>query len=567
MPTDDLSTGNLPTSKERKDHSFQFDLFVIGGGINGTAIAADAAGRGLKVGLCEASDLGQAAFSRCGKAFHGGIRHLERLKLYTLHKTLKERNILLKRAPHLINAIPFVVPCNENSRPRWALQSGLSLYDLLGNKQLRPHLSQCEIPKDPLSCLNKNKGDWLVYPECEIDDSRLVISNALSASENNANILPRTLCTNAESTGGLWLIELEDALTGEQQFVQATAIINATGAEVDKTSCKTLGRKSRCHTEFVKHNYIIVKKFYHGEYGYKLQQNKRQAITVSPLDEEHCVIGPLVESYENADNKDQHIDCEQKNVDLEPGEIQRLLDLVNNLLDKPLSPAEVISSYGNIRAIYKDPASPSGTAQDYVLDFNCPNGKNPLVSVIGGSLMTHRVLAEQAMELLSPYLPNLDKPWTASAYLPGGELPLDELSGQSIPNQTLSTSTINPIKSFHSYEEMSNSVNSLLNLLKEKYNHLPLELLQRLVRCYGSRSFNLLGNKLELRELGQHFGQHLYEAECEFLINHEWAGSADDIIWRRSKLGLQFTDAERDGLTDWFNQVYTHFPAVKHLSN
>ena len=522
------------------DRPKQFDLFVIGGGINGTAIAADAAGRGLTVGLCETNDLGQAAFSRCGKAFHGGIRHLERLKLNTLHKTLKERNILLKRAPHLIHVVPFIVPCNEQSRPRWVLRTGLTLYDMLGNKHLRPHISNCTIPDDPLSCLNPHSGNWLVYPECEIDDSRLVISNALSAADNGAKILPRTRCGSAESVDGIWRIVLEDVVTKEQQKVEATTIVNATGAQVEKTISETLHSNTRCHTELLKHNYVIVKKFYKGQVGYKLQQNKRQVMTLSPVGDDYCLIGPLVESYDGPRGESG----------VNEDEIQRLLQIVNSLLDIPLTMEDVVSSYANIRAIYKDPTGPSGTAQDYVLDFSCSNGKNPIVSVIGGSLLTHRILAEQTLELLSPYFPHLKKSWTADTFLPGGALLGEDVKGNRISKTGIS----------------NNTIETLLKRLKEKYERLPLALLQRLASCYGSRSFKLLGDKQELEELGQHFGHQLYEIECDFLVHNEWADSADDIIWRRSQIGLQFDKSQQQALTDWFHRAYQYNPAVKQLS-
>ncbi|MBV1883140.1 MAG: glycerol-3-phosphate dehydrogenase [Pseudomonadales bacterium] len=541
-----------------------FDIFVIGGGINGTAIAADAAGRGLRVGLCETHDLGEAAFSRCGKAFHGGIRHLERLKLYTLRKTLKERNILLKRAPYLINAIPFIIPCNEQSKPRWMLQSRLALYDLLGNKYLRPYISHRSLPKKPLECLNPSAGKWLSYPECEIDDSRLVISNALCAAENQAKILPRTRCHSAEPIEHGWRIVLEDIVTKERQQVESKTIVNATGAQVEKTISDTLNSNTRCHTELVKHNFVIVKKFYDGQVGYKLQKNKRQVMTLSPLGEDYCLVGPLVESYSSKNNSDELHSGERESESEGKSEtkpenncvnddvIRRLLNIVNPLLDTPIKSSDIVSSYSHIRAIYRDPTGPSGTAQDYVLDFSCTKGSNPIVSVIGGSLLTHRVLAEQTLELLSPYLPHLKKPWTADSFLPGGELPGENRNGQHHEKED---------------SDLANyRLNSLLKQLKEKYPQLPVPLLQRLSTCYGTRSFKLLGDKQKIEELGQHFGHHLYEVECDFLVEYEWADNANDVIWRRSQLGLLFDADQQKALSQWFDKAYQYKPAVRQLS-
>ncbi len=498
-----------------ESHSQPVDLFVVGGGINGTGIARDAVGRGLSVALCEKDDLAQGTSSRSGKLVHGGLRYLEYYEFRLVREALIEREVLLESAPHIIWPMRFVLPHSKRDRPAWLVRLGLFLYDHLGGRKRLPATRALNLRSAPEGePLKQNFAKGFEYSDCWVDDARLVLLNALDAGERGATIMTHTRFEGATRTGEHWYITLRQS-GGKSIQVQAKALINAAGPWVndiiDDISQATSNRRVR----LVKGSHIIVRKFWQGDQAYLLQNADKRVLFINPYETNYALIGTT--DIPQAGSPDS--------AQVDPAEVNYLLDTVNEYFVTQLSPADVINSFTGVRPLYDDNAdNPSAVTRDYVFDLDPASGPTaggaPLLSVFGGKITTFRKLAEHALDQLQPWFPAMQSPWTAKATLPGGDI------------------------------ENAN-FESFLKESARRYPWLDSDTLHHLCRCYGNRISIVIGSAGSAKQLGENFGQSFYEAEARYLIKHEWARSADDILQRRTKHGLHLTIEQRNHFAAW----------------
>ncbi len=478
-----------------------FDLFVVGGGINGTGIAADAAGRGLSVGLCEMGDLAHATSSSSSKLIHGGLRYLEHYEFRLVKEALTEREVLLKIAPHLVTPMRFQMPHRPHLRPAWLIRIGLFLYDNLGKRETLLGSKGVKYGTDSPLKADITKG--FEYSDCWVDDARLVVTNALSAQENGASIFARTRCTSAKRVENQWHIALEDQVTKEIHNITAKALVNAAGPWVSSFIETKLEQKAPYGIRMIKGSHIVVPKIHQHSNAFIMQNTDKRIVFAIPYRENYTLLGTTDVEYKGDPNE----------VAISEDETQYILAVANDHFKKTLSPDDVVWSYSGVRPLLEDESSdPSAVTRDYTLHLDDQNDQAPLLSIFGGKITTYRKLALSAMRKLEPYFDNLSPAWTHSKPLPGGNLdmPLDAFTMK----------------------------------LQQDYPFIGAHLAHRFANSYGTLTHTLLNNIHSLKELGQNFGNYLYQVEIDYLIEHEWARSAEDILWRRSKLGLEFTEAE-----------------------
>ncbi|MEN3950882.1 glycerol-3-phosphate dehydrogenase [Iodidimonas sp. SYSU 1G8] len=475
------------------------DLLVVGGGINGTGIARDAAGRGLSVMLCERDDLAGATSSASSKLIHGGLRYLEHYEFALVRKALKEREVLLRAAPHLVWPLEFVLPQGLASRPGWMLRIGLLLYDRLGGRQKLPRSRSVNLRGDPAGGVLKDEfRRGFVYADCWADDARLVVANAMDAAARGATILTRTELVSAAREAGQWRAVLRDRRNGRTTTVATRVLVNAAGPWAADLMTDRIQTTERDRLRLVKGSHIVLPRLTRGDEAYLLQNTDGRVVFVLPFQERYSLVGTTeVELPEMPDT-----------VTISPEEVDYLCGAVNRYFRKSVAPSDVVWSFAGVRPLVDDAENdPSSVTRDFLMDLDAPHGEAPLLSVLGGKLTTYRVLSEQALALLGPHLPNASGPWTAQAVLPGGDLPEGD------------------------FERL------LADILNE-YPWLPSGLARRLSRSYGSRTRMILGKAGSLDDLGAHYGDGVYEAEIGYLLRHEWLETVDDFLWRRSKLGL-----------------------------
>ena len=494
------------------------DILVIGGGINGTGIARDAAGRGLDVVLCEKDDLAQHTSSASTKLIHGGLRYLEQYDFSLVRKALIEREILLQAAPHIIWPMRFVLPHHKELRPAWLIRLGLFIYDHLGGRKLLP-------PTETLRRKSTTKLDALKpeyrlafeYSDCWVEDSRLVVLNAVDAKSRGAEVLTRTRCTSLVRSGDHWDAVLEGPTGSESRSFKA--VVNAAGAWVDDILGLDPGKKTETHLRLVKGSHIIVPRWHEGNHAYFFQNGDGRIMFAIPYERgEFTLIGTTDVPYEA--NRDE--------VKITQDEIEYLCDGASEYYARAVTPSDVVATYSGVRPLYDDhAANASKVTRDYVLKLDDEAGA-PILSVFGGKITTYRELAEDALQTLEDIFPSADKEWTRDADLPGGDMPGADFDGFFIG-------------------------------LKRDYPNLDANLLERLARAYGTKVRQLLANADTDAGLGRMFGAGLTEAEARYLVEAEFARSADDILWRRSKLGLHMSDAERGAFSDWMtDHIKTH---------
>ena len=486
------------------------DLVVIGGGINGAGIARDAAGRGLSVIMCEKDDLAEGTSSRSGKLIHGGLRYLEYFEFRLVREALVEREVLLKAAPHIVWPMRFVLPHSPEQRPAWLVRLGLFLYDHLGGREKLPPSRRINLTSDPEG--KPLKDDYKLafeYSDCWVDDARLVVLNALDAKEHGATILTRTAATSARRNNGVWDIAFREE-SGAISRVRAKALVNASGPWVENVINEVVGVNSTRRVRLVKGSHIIVRKFWDGSHAYLLQNHDKRVIFVNPYEDDLCLIGTTDIPYEGR--------AEDVSIDIH--EVNYLLAAVNHYTKKQLTRADVIHSFSGVRPLSDDnAANPSAVTRDYV--FDC-DGEPPLLSVFGGKITTYRKLAEHALQKLKPFFPMMKGDWTAKASLPGGDIPHADFE-------------------------------SFFVKLAHEFPWMPEDMAHHYARLYGSRSRNVINGATSLSELGQLFGGSLYESEAAYLRSHEWARTADDILDRRTKHGLRFSQEQREKLARYLN--------------
>jgi len=485
------------------------DLLVIGGGVNGAGIARDAAGRGLSVVLCEQADLASGTSSASSKLIHGGLRYLEHYAFGLVRKALSERETLLEIAPHLIEPMRFILPHDASQRPAWMIRAGLFLYDHLAARKRLPGSSGINLRSaSEGAALQDHLVKGFVYADCWVDDSRLVILNAMAAAEQDAMILTRSRCVSARCDGNSWTATLSDRRGGETHL-RARALINAAGPWVDGMHAHIDGVKRREKPiRLVKGSHIVVNRRYQGSHAYIMQNDDRRVVFALPFQDKFTLIGTT----------DIPFDGELDQVAIDAGEVDYLCAAFNRTFAKPIGADDVIWSYAGVRPLYDDDdGDPTSASRDYKLDIT---GTPPLVTVLGGKITTYRLLAEQALNLLSPTFPDLGPDWTAKTPLPGGDLP-------------------------------DGDFDRFLDGFNKDHPWLPAGLACRLARAYGSRANDLLGDAKAIGDLGRDFSAGLYAREVDYLLAREWALTGEDILWRRSKLGLHCDTGTEAALDSW----------------
>ncbi|MEM7299712.1 MAG: glycerol-3-phosphate dehydrogenase [Pseudomonadota bacterium] len=492
------------------------DLFVIGGGINGAGIARDAAGRGLSVILCEKDDLAEGTSSRSGKLVHGGLRYLEYYEFRLVREALIEREVLRKAAPHIIWPMRFVLPHSPDDRPFWLVRLGLFLYDHLGGRMSLPSTRSLDLRRAPEGkALKDQYTRGFEYPDCWVDDSRLVLLNALDAHRRGAKILTRTRCRSARRENGLWNVELVDQQSGAVTTVQAHALVNAGGPWVDEIISQVAGANSGRKVRLVKGSHIVTRKFWEGDNAYLIQHSDKRVIFVNPYLGDKALIGTTDIAYEG----------QPDDVCATDDEVEYLISAVNRYFETQLSRDDVESVFSGVRPLFDDgQGNPSAVTRDYVLEVENETDA-PLLNIFGGKITTFRKLAEHALDKLRPRFPKMGEGWTDKEPLPGGD-----------------------IESFA----------ALTKELSAQFPWLPADLAHHYARSYGSMTGNVVGSARALEDLGQQFGPLLYQAEVDYLVNNEWAMAAEDILTRRTKHALHMSAAQIGAFKSWFAQPQPH---------
>lgn len=486
------------------------DVLIIGGGINGTGIAADCAGRGLNVLLCEQNDLASATSSNSSKLIHGGLRYLEHYEFRLVREALAEREVLLKNAPHIMWPMTFRLPHQPHLRPAWLIRIGLFLYDHLAKRVTLP--ASRAIKFGPDSPLQKHISKGFEYSDAWVDDSRLVVTNALAARQHGATISTRTKCIAAQRKSDHWLVTLQQQQQAPYQ-VKTKAVVNAGGPWVASLFEQALEEKSPQNVRLVKGSHIVVPQLHDQPHAYMLQNKDQRIIFVIPFEDQFTLIGTTDLEYQGDPSK----------VSISQEETLYLLQLCNSYFNKQLTTADIVSSFSGVRPLLDDESdSAQKVTRDYKLELSTVEGKLPLLSVFGGKITTYRKLAEAATDKLVHFFPDASPAWTATKPLPGGDF---------------------------------SDTESLTKALTQRYPYLLTSVIQRYVRSYGSRSFLLLKHVVTIADLGRHFGHGLFEVEVIYLLNEEWAQNAEDILWRRSKLGLHF-NAEQTAELACFIQAH-----------
>ena len=485
-----------------------YDLLIVGGGINGAGIARDAAGRGLRVMLVEQDDLASHTSSASTKLIHGGLRYLEYGEFRLVRESLIERERLWGMAPHIIWPLRFVLPQTHSPRPAWMVRLGLFLYDHLGGRKRLPGTDTVALDRSPFGeGLTARQGRAFVYSDCWVEDSRLVVLNARDAADRGADIRTRTQLAAARREGAVWTATIVDA-NGEHD-VRAKILVNAAGPWVSDVIGRASGVQSESKVRLVKGSHIVVPQLYEGPHAFMLQNEDRRIVFVIPYEGKFTLIGTTDLPWDGAPGIPV----------IGEAETEYLIGTVNRYFARKLTADDVAWSYAGIRPLHDDHAgNASAVTRDYVLDLDAGEGKAPMLSIFGGKITTYRKLAEHAMTELAKVMPDIGPAWTAGVALPGGDMP-------------------------------DSDFDRFLERLTAARPSIPPELLWRLARAYGTDVATLLGDATDIGALGEDFGGGLTSAEVDYLIMREWAQTSEDILYRRSKLGLHVPSgtAERLG--------------------
>lgn len=473
----------------------EVDLLIIGGGVNGCGIARDAAGRGLSVLLVERDDLAAHTSSASTKLIHGGLRYLEYYEFRLVREALAEREVILGIAPHLVKPMRFVMPLVEDMRPAWMIRTGLFLYDHIGGKTSLPKSEGVKLEGTPWGAGLKDIERGFVYSDAWVDDARLVALNAVAAAEKGATIRTRTGFTGARRDGDRWIATLDDGST-----VSARAIVNTAGPWVSRVLGELKGAHAELPPRLVKGSHIIVPRMYEGEHSYILQNEDKRIIFAIPYERDFTVIGTTDKPFEG-DPSAPRIDQD---------EVDYLCASINRYFARPIGPADIVRSYSGVRPLFDDgEENASAVTRDYVLKLGTSEGPQVL-SAFGGKITTYRRLAEHALEKLAPFLPAMGGSWTGDVPLPGGDLPGGDFE-------------------------------AFLLMVRDRWPFLAPDNAERMARAYGTRIALVLSDATDLEDLGG----GLSAREVIYLATHEWARTAEDILWRRTKIGLHTGDATR----------------------
>ncbi len=489
-----------------------FDLLVVGGGVNGCGIARDAVGRGYSVCLAEMDDLASGTSSMATKLIHGGLRYLEYYEFRLVHESLSEREVLWAMAPHIIKPLRFILPHKKGMRPAWMLRAGLFIYDHMGARKRLPPTRTLNLRHDTAGKpLKPGYGLAFEYSDCWVDDSRLVVLNARDAADRGATIMTRTRVTGARRDGDLWRVTLKNTRTGETEEIAARMLVNATGPWVDRVSRDLPGLEDLHRVRLVKGSHIVVRRLYDHDKCYFFQNADGRIFFAIPYQTDFTMIGTTDLDYEG----------DPADVAISADEISYLIAAMNGYFAKSITREQVVWAFSGVRPLFDDGASKAQEAtRDYVLRFENTAGDPPLLNVYGGKLTTYRRLAESVLEKIDHAFGRTTKPWTRGATLPGGDFDVEGFDKE-----------VAKLRAAHAY--------------------LPQETADRLVRLYGTRAAKLLEGAATRADLGEDFGAGLTEREVSYLIENEWAETTGDILWRRTKLGLQMSERDVRALSTY----------------
>ena len=522
---------------EQHENHDVVDLFIIGGGINGCGIARDAVGRGLSVELAEMNDLGSGTSSASTKLFHGGLRYLEYWELGLVREALIERETLLRAMPHISWPMRFVLPYHKDMRfegdtptskmlnivmpwmkgrrPAWLIRLGLFIYDNLGGRKILQGTASLALANTPEGApLKERFKKAYEYSDCWIEDSRLVILNARDAQLRGAKVNVRTKVTSAVQEDGIWQVTIVDQASGKSDLVKARMLINAAGPWVEDIIRNTVRVNSSESVRLVRGSHIVTKKLYNHDKCYFFQGEDGRVIFTIPYESDFTLIGTT-----DVDHADASIAPECTD-----GEQDYLVKFASNYFKIPVTRDDIVWKYSGVRPLYDDGVSAASAAtRNYVLSMDESTGA-PILNIFGGKITTYRKLAESALEKISKHFPNMTGPWTAGVAMPGGDFPVD-------------------------------GVDDLRGNLSKTYPFLTTAWIKRFVKSYGMDSFEILKDAKSITDLGRDFGATLRAQEVSWLMLNEFAQTADDVVWRRSKLGLRLTDEEITTLDNWMQEA------------
>lgn len=490
------------------------DLLVIGGGVNGCAIARDAAGRGMRVVLCEMGDLASGTSSKSTKLIHGGLRYLEHFKFKLVRESLIEREILMQMAPHIVRPMRFVLPHNAQNRPAWLLRTGLFLYDTIGGRKELPPTQALNLQLDEAGgALHPNFTKGFEYSDCWVDDSRLVVLTAMDAAARGAEIFTRTKVVQAQRRGEVWAVEVHDLVARKAYTIYAKTLINAAGPWVDDILGNKLGEELKQGVRLVQGTHIVVPKRFEHDRSYLFQNADGRILFAIPFENDFTLIGTT----------DKEFAGNPQNLAPPADSIKYLCDAANQYFAKPITPEHVIWAYTGLRPLFYDGTAEAQEAtRDYQLSLSARRDGPRVLSVYGGKITTHRKLAEEALGLLAQNHLAPAMQWTAGSKLPGADF------------------------GYLNCAEFAKR-------LAEEFGFLSMDWATRLATAYGTNAYKILNRARSAADLGFFFGANLHAAEVDYLVQNEWARSANDVLWRRSKLGLRLTEPQVERLQHYIS--------------
>ncbi|OEF08127.1 glycerol-3-phosphate dehydrogenase [Vibrio genomosp. F10] len=498
------------------------DMIIIGGGINGAGIAADAAGRGLSVGLYEANDFASATSSASSKLIHGGLRYLEHYEFRLVSEALAEREVILKKAPHIALPMRFRLPHRPFLRPAWMIRCGLFLYDHLGKRTTLPASQSVDLAKSGLLKPEIKKG--FEYSDCWVDDARLVLLNVLAAKENGADVRNYCRVEKAHRKEGLWHVTIHDVTTDQRFERKAKALVNAAGPWVKQFFDNGLEQTSPRNIRLIKGSHIVIPRIHDEPKAYILQNKDSRIVFMIPYLDKFSIIGTTDVEYQGDPRK----------VVISDDEVDYLIDVVNQHFVTQVSSEDVVWAYSGVRPLCDDESdSPQAITRDYTLELESEKNQTPLLSIFGGKLTTYRKLGEAAMNKLKPFLSSMGEEWTADHCLPGGNFSCTR-------------------------EQLAHTIHA-------QYSWLPEALVLRYVTQFGTDTRKLLEGTTSQADMGTQFSKEahgVYQREVDYVIEHELARTSDDILWRRTKLGL-YLDKEEQQAVQHYVDATVHQQVVQ----
>ncbi|ABC33579.1 Glycerol-3-phosphate dehydrogenase [Hahella chejuensis KCTC 2396] len=485
-----------------------YDLLVIGGGINGVGVAVDAQGRGLQTALVEMRDLAWATSSASSKLIHGGLRYLEHYEFRLVKEALNERETVYRKAPHIVKPMRFRLPHRPHLRPAWMIRVGLFLYDMLGKRDILPGSKFIRF-NQPGAALKQEITKGFEYSDCWVDDARLVVLNAMQFRSLGGDVFVQTKCVGVSQEKGLWHVQLRNEVTGEEHTMKAKGLVNAAGPWVKTLLTKEMHRSSPRGIRLIKGSHMVVPKLHDEDEAYILQNEDGRIVFVIPYLDEFSIVGTTDVEHKDA----------PETVAISNEEIDYLCDVVNAHFKKQISPADVVWTYAGVRPLCDDESdSAQAITRDYTVELET-EGELPLLSIFGGKLTTYRKLAESALRTLKPFYPQMGAPWTADSVLPGGDLP--------------------------------GTVVNYSQGLQNRYPFLTARTAKRFATTYGSRCELFLKDAQSEADMGQKFGEGFFQKEVDYLLEYEFAMNADDILWRRTKMGLFLNEDQQAALAEY----------------